>query len=138
MNNSSTPDRAFEVLTWRDSNTLQWTQHVNGNTSEFLHDVFPEMLAMLGERTDVRVIIDLRGSRPPDAAARSAIQAHFTSIAPQLRGIALIFDDSPVASFMATIARYMVGHVLGVRLKNHTSIEDAVAWLEGLEGAPTA
>ena len=123
-------ERLFEVLSWRDARTIVWMQHPEGNTVEFLHLIFPEMSRMLGDKTDVGVVIDLRGSRPPDAAARSAIQAHFTSIAPQLRGIALVLDESPVSSFMGTIARFMVGHVTGLILRTHTSTERAFEWID--------
>ena len=112
---------------------MVWSQTPDGNTVEVLHVVFPEMLEELADKTDIGVVIDLRGSRPPDAAARSAIQAHFTSIAPQLRGIALVLDQSPVASFMGTIARFMVGHVTGLNLRTHTKLEEALAWIDEID-----
>lgn len=122
----------FEVLSWRDAQTMIWKQRPEGNAVEVLHVIFPEMLQMLGDKTGIGVVIDLRGSRPPDAAARSAIQNHFTSIAPQLRGIALVLDESPVSSFMGTIARFMVGHVTGLNLRTYADAERAFEWIDQL------
>ena len=133
MTESPHNEQLFDVLSWRDAKTMVWSQTPDGNTAEVLHVVFREILQELSGKTDIGMVIDLRGSGPPDAAARSAIQEHFTSIGPQLRGIALVLDQSPVASFMGTIARFMVGHVTGLSLRAHTTMEEALAWIDEVD-----
>lgn len=121
----------FEVLTWLDERTLLLQLNSDGHTTEYLNVILPRMREFLGARSGVGVVVDLRGCNPPDAAGRAVLRDHIRCITPQVRGMAIVFDDSPAAAVMRLISQFLVGHLTDLNLTSHRSLESAIDWIDG-------
>lgn len=126
----SEPD-TFEVLTWLDERTLLLQLTSKGHTTEYLNVILPRMRELLGDRRAVGIVVDLRGSNLPDAAGRAVLRDHINRITPQVRGMAIVFDDSPGAAVMRLISQFLVGHLTDLNLTSHRSLESAIEWIDG-------
>lgn len=130
MHDGSDHNLDFDVLQWPDEHTLCWALRPDGHAPEYLYVMFPEVLAQIGEKTGVGLVMDLRGSEPPNAEARRAIRAQMEALKPRVRGIALVLDESPGSSFTWLIAQVLASHVTGITIRMHKSVEAARAWLD--------